>query len=166
MRRRKIIVILISLIFVGTAASSFIYFWPGPMEGFWWSHEMDCMCGTYSFWYFRDGEVVMYREDHLPPVYVGSYRKIGWDTYEFQMAGKDSGGKQNMERFVLHPGIFYCRFGQDGGRQMPWWLPLVTHFYRAMDDAKNHEVLKKAEGMKIELYQKHDPKHSTGANRR
>jgi hypothetical protein len=157
MRSRRAIIFLLSLVFTGAAVSSFIYFWPGSMEGFWWSHKLDCICETYSFLYFHDGEVVQYQEDHLPPVYLGSYRKIGWDTYEFiQIAGKDSNGQQKTQRFVLHPGLFYCHFGRDGEHQGPWWVPLITHFYRARDDAKNQAVLKKAHGMKIDFYPNND----------
>jgi len=141
-RRRKIIA---GLILLTISTPLFVYFCPGPIDGFWWNHSMDCMCDCHRFWRFHDGEVIEYREQHLPPIFVGTYRTVGWNAVEFNVSISNN----RTERYVLHPGLFYSRFGQDGVHDFPLWGRVTSYLYRVGDDTRTRAMLEKARNMPV-----------------
>ena len=141
MRRARSMRTAIAAFLVLGGLAALAFFAPGPIEGFWGSRTLKCMCGCHVFWRFRNGEVIEYRSAHLPPQFVATYRKVGWNTYRMSLFG-DS---KPECAFTLHGGLLFLRFGPspadpDASR----WGVLSSFMYRVMDRRKNEDTLRRA----------------------
>ena len=142
--KKRVIGIVLALSFI---IPLFVYFVPGPIEGFWWNRALNCMCKCHRFWYFHDGKVIEYRSEHLPPVLVGTYQKTAWNTYSFSVFTSSTSPNP---AFTLHGGLFFIRYGRSSDIPEASLLGILTSYlYRVFDSKQNKDLLKKAEGLEI-----------------
>jgi hypothetical protein len=55
---------------------------PAPVDGKWETKAIACMCDSYKFLLFKDGEVINYTSNHTPyKSNFGNYKRISYNKY-------------------------------------------------------------------------------------
>jgi hypothetical protein len=90
---------------------------PVSPEGDWMSRLTECACHLHSFDRFHSGTVTLYGHDGEPtddPLKDGTYRKIAWNTYQWNTAWNKKGP------IIVKPGWLFARYQMPGGEGTIW----------------------------------------------
>jgi hypothetical protein len=122
---------------------------PLSPEGDWMSRLTECACRAHSFCRFESGSVKLYGHDGEPtdsPLPVGTYTKIGWNTYQWRTTSNKKGP------VIIRPGWFFSKYEMPGteGTIWAWRYPLFTKANWIVCESESRAATKALRKPKVE----------------
>jgi len=111
------VLVIAAFVLVFNYISDYVDSTPSEIEGIWYHHNLNCMCGPYSVIIFKDGKAFRYSSVHKECGIIGSYKKLTAGRYELTeevllKQGTDSHAefekmleekKREFNDLVIHP---------------------------------------------------------------